>query len=78
MRLALNLVSPTARRRGLLRRGLAGAALLLLVGTVAHGLLYARWRGHLAGLEDTWTARAAEREQAGAGPGGAAGPAEGP
>lgn len=78
MRLALNLVSPTARRRGLLRRGLAGVVLLLFVGTVVHGLLHARWRAHLASLEDTWTARAAEREQAGAGSGKPAGPGEWP
>lgn len=78
MRLALNLVSPAARRRALLRHGVAGAVLLLLVATVVHGLLYARWRAHLASLEDSWTARAAEREQAGGGPGGAAGPTESP
>ncbi|HEV8661739.1 MAG TPA: PilN domain-containing protein [Candidatus Methylomirabilis sp.] len=78
MRLALNLASPAARRRALLRRGLAGAVLLLLVATVVHGLLYARWRAHLASLEDTWTARAAEREEAGAGSGGATGPAQWP
>jgi len=78
MRLALNLVSRAARRRRLLRRGLAGAVLLLLVGTVAHSLLLSRSRAHLASLEETWTARAGEREQAGAGTDGAAGPAERP
>lgn len=78
MRLALNLASPTARRRGLLRRALAGAVLLLLAGTIVHGLLHFRWRVHLAGLEETRTARAAEREQAGAGSGTAARPGEWP
>lgn len=76
MRLALNLASPTARRRRLLRQSLAGAVLLLVAGTVAHGLLLSRWRTHLGSLEETWTARAAERERVGTG--GAAGPPKGP
>lgn len=78
MRLALNLASPAARRRRLLRRALAGAVLLLLVGTILHGLLLSRWRTHLASLEKTWTARAAERERVRAGSRRAAGPEEWP
>ncbi|MCI0372623.1 MAG: PilN domain-containing protein [candidate division NC10 bacterium] len=74
MRLSLNLASPTARRQRWLRQGLAGAVLLLLVGTVVHGVLLSRSRTHLASLEETWTARAAERERAGGG--GAAAPPE--
>lgn len=78
MRLALNMASPAARRRRLLRQGLAGAVLLLLVGTVLHGLLLSRWRTHLASLEETWADRAAERERVRAGTGGAAGPVDKP
>lgn len=78
MRLALNLASPTARRRRLLRQGLAGAVLLLVAGTVVHGLLLSRWRTHLSSLEESWTARGAERERARAGTEGAAGRAEWP
>lgn len=76
MRLDLNLASPAARSRRLLRRALAGAVLLLLVGTAVHGALLSRWRTHLAGLEETWTARAAERVRAGTGE--AAGPVDKP
>ncbi|MGH7408786.1 MAG: PilN domain-containing protein [Candidatus Methylomirabilales bacterium] len=74
MRLTLNLASPTARRQRWLRQGLAGAVLLLLVGTVVHALLLSRSRAHLASLEETWTARAAERERPRGGE--AAGPPE--
>jgi len=67
----LNLASPAALRRRWLRRGLAGAVLLLLVGTVIHGVLLSRSRAHLTRLQESWTARAAEREGAkGAGPAG--------
>ncbi len=76
MRLALNLVSAAARRRRLLRQGLAGAVLLLVAGTVIHGSLLSRWRTHLASLVETWTARAAERVRAGTE--GAAGPVDKP
>jgi len=76
MRLALNLASPAARRRRLLRRALAGAVILLLAGTAVHGALLSRSRARLASLEETWTARAAERVRAGTG--GAAGPVDKP
>lgn len=78
MRLALNLASPAARRRRLLRRALAGAVLLLLVGTVAHGFLLSRWRTHLASLEETWTGREADRERVRAGTERGAGPVDKP
>lgn len=76
MRLALNLASPAARRRRVFRRGLAAAVCLLLLGTAAHALLLLRWRDHLASLEETWTARAAELEQVRARTAGARRPAE--
>lgn len=76
MRLALNLASPAARRRGTLRRGLAGAVILLVLATVAHGLLLLRGRDRLAGLEETRAARAEELARLGSGSGGGARPAE--
>lgn len=63
MRLALNLASPAGRRRRVFRRGLAAALCLLLLATAGHALLLLRWRDHLAGLEETWKARAAELEE---------------
>ena len=62
MRLALNLASPAARRRRVLRRGLVAAVCLLLLATAGHALLLHRGRGHLAALEETWKTRAADLE----------------
>lgn len=77
MRLALNLASARGRRRRLFRRALAPAVVLLLLVTVLHGLLISRWRSRLAGLEETWTARATEVERVRPGAAGAAAPANG-